>query len=147
MSRKGIRYPCQQCGREKVVRDDPCPVCDGQPEFEPGPPQYKCPSCKWEPPFDHSFPRRSQQFCVRCGTEMLLWRVRGDGSRRDEVVSKCKQCLKIIKYREEYCLECWQGWRNTPAGRTHFERRASGSSWDRLQRDSWGGSLGGSWED
>ena len=151
MSRKGIRYLCQWCGREKVAKDDPCPVCDGQPEFEPGPPHYECPRCKWEPPLDH-FPRRSQQFCARCGTEMLIWQIRGDGSyklilERDEEGSQCRQCLRPIESYETYCRECWQGWRNTPAGRAHFERRARKVSWDRSLGETWDRSSGASWED
>ena len=90
------RYPCRTCGREKVARDDPCPVCDGQPQYEPGPPQYKCAECGWEPPFDHPVPRTSHRFCGQCGYEMLLWQDRN-------LVSQCKQCYKIIEFAEDYC--------------------------------------------
>ena len=36
---------------------------------------------------------------------MLLWQDRNP-------VSQCKQCDKIIEFLEDYCLECWQEWRN-----------------------------------
>ena len=140
------RYPCQWCGRERVARNDPCPVCDGQPQYDvcgrghlPGPPQYKCPECGWEPPSVHPVPKRSQRFCGHCGCEMLLWQDRSP-------VSQCKQCEKIIEFPEDYCSECWQDWRSTPEGTRHFEQRVIKSSWERPEGSYWERSEGSSWE-
>ena len=142
-------YPCQWCGREKKARDDPRPTCDGQPQHDvvgrghlPGPPQYKCPECGWEPTPAHPVPRRSQRFCGHCGCEMLLWQDRSP-------VSQCKQCEKIIEFPEDYCSECWQAWRNIevwePPERRR-RRRVNKSSWERPEESSWERSEGSSWE-
>ena len=134
------RYPCPWCGRERVARNDPCPVCDGQPQQDvcgrghiPGVPQYKCAECGWEPPGDHPVPRWNQRFCGRCGTEMMLWQDRSP-------VSQCRGCDKIIDYGEEYCWHCWQAWRSYQEGRRHFERRVVKSSWTHPEGSSWGSS-------
>ena len=155
-----IRYPCRTCGCEKVARDDPCPTCDGQPQHDvvgrghlPGPPQYKCRECGWEPTHVRPVPGRSERFCGHCGCQMLLWQDRSP-------VSQCKQCEKIIEFPEDYCSERWQAWRNIevwepPEGRrrkrvvkSSWERpeessreRSEGSSWESPGWDSWGGSL------
>ena len=73
---------------------------------------------------------------------MLLWQDRN-------LVSQCKQCYKIIEFSEEYCLECWQEWRNIevwepPEGRRR--QRVVKSSWERPEGSYWERSEGSSWE-
>ena len=84
MARKGIKYPCQECGYERNSRDEFCPNCDSEliriadyrrdhTPYDWGDdevPRYTCPECGLEP---NRPPRSDHRWCDRCGTEMLLW--------------------------------------------------------------------------
>ena len=137
MSRKGIKYPCQECGYERASRDEFCPNCepelirivDYRRDHTLEVPRYICPECGLEP--NHP-PRSDHRWCGRCGTEMKLWQGR-------EPVAQCYGCNKIIDYGEEYCWHCWEAWRASTAGRRHFARRAQGSSWTYPESHSWEG--------